>query len=130
MIADETRAQEMAKRLMNGELLPEKGRQSLPAEAQPYIYFIRETRTGHVKIGIAKNVRLRLGFLQCGNSSELEIVGVVPGDASDEANLHDRFARLCIRGEWFDAAQDLLDFIQNEAKGEMFEEITKRARYR
>lgn len=70
-----------------------------------YVYAIRETDSGNIKIGISANPESRLKQLQTGNSSQLELVTFI--EAKDrfktEKELHLLNADKHIRGEWFDA---------------------------
>lgn len=66
-----------------------------------YVYFIQQGQRGPIKIGFAANPVLRLGELQVSNPNDLRIVGVLPGQRSDERAYHKQFAHLRIRGEWF-----------------------------
>ena len=70
-----------------------------------YIYFIRSGETGPVKIGWVKSsVESRLLALQCGNPEELIICKVLENKSiADEYELHRRFSKFRIRGEWFSA---------------------------
>lgn len=61
-----------------------------------------------VKIGMADSVSARLAQLQTGSPWPLRLLGVVPGGAVEERDLHRRFAHLRLRGEWFEGAPELL----------------------
>jgi hypothetical protein len=74
--------------------------ESLDADGH-MIYFIQDSATQAIKIGLAKKPRKRLSTLQTGNSQTLVIVGTIPGTAKDEALLHVKFAEHRLRGEWF-----------------------------
>ena len=76
------------------------------------VYFIREGRDGPIKIGYSVDVAVRLSTLQSSSSRTLVLLGVVPGGAERERQLHDRFAGERIRGEWFEASVALLQFIE------------------
>lgn len=66
------------------------------------VYFIRNTRTKHIKIGVSENPKKRLHSLQTANHDRLEIIGVMPGSYVEETELHRRFAVHRFRnGEWF-----------------------------
>lgn len=65
------------------------------------VYFIRDTATGAIKIGHARDPWKRHSLLQTGCPTTITLVGVIDGDAAAEADLHTHFAALCIRGEWF-----------------------------
>lgn len=73
------------------------------------IYFISSGDA--VKIGISQDVARRLESLQCGSPVELTLLGTRPGGEVEERALHQKFAHLRIRGEWFRLERDLLEFI-------------------
>jgi hypothetical protein len=77
------------------------------------VYFIRETGDdGHIKIGTtAGSPHVRLRALQTANPRPLELLGAIPGDASVERKLHERFSHLRLAGEWFRSSQELTSFI-------------------
>lgn len=79
-----------------------------------YVYFVLSPGEEAIKIGVAVNPFDRIDKLQQGNPCELELFGCVCGHPRPrvlEADLHARFAHLRIRGEWFESAGDLLDYI-------------------
>lgn len=45
-----------------------------------------------------------------------KLVGAVPGDRKTERALHESFAHLRERGEWFRAEKELLDYIRDKAQ--------------
>lgn len=65
------------------------------------VYFIQVGDAGLVKIGVSSNPLVRLASLQTSHSDELRLIGTMPGKRSKERELHDRFASLRVRGEWF-----------------------------
>lgn len=75
------------------------------------IYFVQEDPDGPIKIGCSTDPSRRLNTLQTGQPRSLELLAVLPGDRELEKQIHERCARFCIRGEWFEPAQELLDFI-------------------
>ena len=76
------------------------------------VYFIQEQGKKRIKIGSSVNCVSRLNMLQVGSSEELKLLLEIEGDANTERQLHERFAHLRVRGEWFRARPELLDFIQ------------------
>lgn len=75
------------------------------------IYFVQTgaSEDGAVKIGKAANIRHRLRGLQTAQPWALRLLHHERIDDEDarvlrEAELHDRFKRFHIRGEWFDFA--------------------------
>lgn len=75
------------------------------------IYFIQNTTTLNIKIGVFSNLKSRLSQLQIGNDCDLVVVGVTHGDIMDEKKLHWRFSK--VRGEWFRPNDRLVSYIKN-----------------
>ena len=71
--------------------------------ASSYVYLIRESWRGLVKIGVAHNPASRFRDLQNSCPQELVIIGLIPVDnaARLERKLHKRFSKKRYRGEWF-----------------------------
>lgn len=79
-----------------------------------YVYLIREIATGRMKIGTAQDIAERIKTLQCGNPDELELVAWMRGSFQLERELHQRFNRNRLRGEWFLHDRSILEyFYQN-----------------
>ena len=72
--------------------------------ADMYVYAIRNTTTGNIKLGISRNPEQRLKQLQTGNDCALELVACIKAENrfQDETALHHAHASAHIRGEWFD----------------------------
>jgi len=76
------------------------------------IYFVGNEH-GVIKIGYTGiTPKRRLHQLQIASADKLTLLGVLKGNIRDEAKLHSRFSHLHIRGEWFEATESLMDFIQ------------------
>lgn len=77
------------------------------------IYFIKSegglTNIGHVN----KNIKIRLTSLQNKSHTDLTLVGVMPGNLKVLMEIHRRFAKDFIYGEWFDTSAEITDFIIN-----------------
>jgi hypothetical protein len=90
------------------------------------VYFIRDSGTGHIKIGhTTLAVNQRLEQLQVGCSSELILEGWHEGDCQDEKLLHRLFASFHVRGEWFASSQELLTYIADNRIGKESREFTR-----
>ena len=72
------------------------------------VYFIQAGDGGPVKIGIADDVASRLASLQTGCPAQLKILRLVRGDRPTEIEMHIRFARQRLRGEWFSFDPEML----------------------
>ena len=79
------------------------------------IYFFRCVPDGPIKIGYTVNVARRFQSVQVSCPYELEFMGSIAGNPGDEKKIHARFEGQRIRGEWFEASPDLLEFISKEA---------------
>lgn len=82
-------------------------------EKRGAVYFIGQPEGGPVKIGAARDPRLRLAEFQIGSPDQLVILGQVVTDdyRAEERAHHRRFAHLRIRGEWFTRAPELIEYL-------------------
>jgi len=79
-----------------------------------FIYFIQcDEGCKPVKIGYAKHVGSRLNGIRVGCPFPLHVLGVMEGNLSDEALLHEMFEPHLIVGEWFKPAEEILDFVRD-----------------
>ena len=90
------------------------GRTRLP---RGFVYLIGHRRA--VKIGWSRMHpgRARISQLQTASSEPLELIGVLNGTLEDEAELHERFMRNHIRGEWFRRAEEILSHFSGNGGG-------------
>lgn len=77
-----------------------------------YIYFIRESGRGLVKIGSAKEPQVRLAALAAQTPHELELIGVVRGTRQHEIRIHEHFSDHRVWGEWFKPCPELVRFLK------------------
>lgn len=77
------------------------------------IYFIQDTHSKTIKIGVSKTPLARLSDLQTAHHSKLILLGVMDGMQTQERELHQKFNRL--QGEWFEPTPDLFRFIRDNA---------------
>ena len=79
---------------------------------QDYIYFLHDRTTGTVKIGTSTQPEQRLKTLQATIPLDLVPLRVVPVADGYHAEhmLHVKFAPLRVRGEWFRAEAELLEY--------------------
>lgn len=78
-----------------------------------FLYFVQETGSGYIKIGIARDVKKRLYELQTGNHNKLILLGLALFKSElavrrFEQRLHNRFSGGRVRGEWFKESADLV----------------------
>ena len=74
-----------------------------PELGEVYVYAIRESETGRIKLGISKDPMARMAQLQTGNSQRLELVAYRKANQGlkDERDLHRKADEYHVRGEWF-----------------------------
>lgn len=74
-----------------------------------YVYAIRESETGRIKLGISRDPESRLRQLQTGNSQELTLVAYRKAENryQDESVLHKLNSAAHVRGEWFNESASL-----------------------
>lgn len=97
------------------------------------VYFVQaecgDSYLGPVKIGHAEKFKNRFATMKVANFHELKILKLIKGDRSKEKEIHQKFAGLRIRGEWFRPDQSLLNYISQlqEPKecGLLREEVTQ-----
>lgn len=65
------------------------------------VYFVTCREIGMVKIGCARNPFARLATLQTAFPLELKIEAHMEGAYGREKEMHERFAKDRVRGEWF-----------------------------
>lgn len=78
-----------------------------------FIYFIQCGTQGPIKIGFTKDILKRMQTLQTANHEKLHIIGMIAGSEQEEVVLHQKFAPLVIRGEWFQPNSTLLEYIHS-----------------
>ncbi|WP_330472583.1 GIY-YIG nuclease family protein [Vibrio harveyi] len=93
-------------------LADKKYREYLKNDNAPrYLYIIRCGRSKYYKIGVTNDLEKRLATHQTGCPYELKIVCYFEADLSDflgkeiaylESFLHNNYAKLHVRGEWFE----------------------------
>lgn len=75
-----------------------------------FTYFIQGPPLSPVKIGRARDVASRMASLQTGTPHELRALLVLKGDREEE--MHWRFRKHRIRGEWFQWCDEIRDFLR------------------
>lgn len=80
-----------------------------------YVYFIRDG-LGHIKIGVATNVKTRIAQLQTANPMKLDYyygmhVKTVDDAYEIERELHSKFSKDRLMGEWFNE-NSVLNFLR------------------
>jgi len=82
------------------------------------IYFIQEGNYGNVKIGHTdRDVYERIKEFETGNSSELKLIIQIYGDKNLEKELHYKFEKYRVKGEWFEYSSEIKEYIVNLLKG-------------
>lgn len=74
---------------------------------EPSIYFVRAVTGGPIKVGYTNNITMRLMNMQQGNPAKLTCLRLIAGDHSLEREIHARFDKHRLLGEWFAATPEL-----------------------
>ena len=90
-------------------------------KGREWVYFMLAASDPQiVKIGSSRDLRKRCYHLQQQSPITLKLLGACSGPAGTEFVLHAKFKQVRYYGEWFLATPDLLTFIRELPKGEMF----------
>jgi len=76
------------------------------------VYFV-QVASGHIKIGVTTNIKVRMAALQHANAEPIALLGTFPGGHAHEGVMHRAFADTRDSGEWFSPTPELLDFINS-----------------
>jgi len=80
------------------------------------IYFIQAGSLGPIKIGRTNNgAKEKLKELQVGCPEKLYLVGTIEGNKTREGQLHYKFKKYQIRGEWYEPKAELTAYIYKNA---------------
>ena len=86
------------------------------------VYFIQQGDDGPIKVGLSWSPQSRLAHLQVANPSELRIIGqrrITEGDPRTiEGQIHDHLRPWHIRNEWFEASDEVLEFVRHTSDPE------------
>lgn len=71
-----------------------------------HVYFV-EAENGLIKVGFSKSIRERFKKLATATPLTLTLLGLRPGTAQAEREIHKRFADQRVMGEWFKPSSEL-----------------------
>lgn len=86
--------------------------QPLHDEYFDQVYFVQAAESGRIKIGVSKNPARRLRNMQVDSPEKLDLLFYVKGSFALEKDLHERFSRLRLLGEWFQPDASMLRFLR------------------
>jgi hypothetical protein len=75
------------------------------------IYFIRNERSGAIKIGYSGDPRKRLSQLKISSPDPLVLIGTIFGGRKEERQLHAYFQDYHLRGEWYEGDPFVLNAV-------------------
>lgn len=78
-----------------------------------YVYFIKGNVTGNIKIGFSMHPEKRVKQLQTGAGEKLELLCKIQGSQSKERELHRKFKKQHIHGDWFHPSPELESLIHD-----------------
>lgn len=84
----------------------------LPRPRPWYVYVVRCSLTGRVKIGRTQHPEARLLALHSSTPGPLVEVGIFQAKVTTEAELHARFAHCRVHREWFVPDEEMQTWLQ------------------
>jgi hypothetical protein len=102
-----------AKRKAQQEALQAESRAIAERKARELVYFIVDRQESIVKIGVSMSPENRLRSLRTSNPRLLELAATLPGGYDLERQLHERYAKHRIKGEWFQLTPGILRQIES-----------------
>lgn len=86
----------------------------LPVKKSGYIYFMLSEKMNAVKIGFTRGkIEDRLKKCQTWNPYNVDVLKIHKGTMIEERNLHKKFVKFKIKGEWFKYSKELKDYIDS-----------------
>lgn len=78
-------------------------------EGSKQLYFVQGEQTGLIKIGSSTSPINRLESMQTGSPEKLKLLFYIDNAVESERVMHEQFAGVRHRGEWFKPTPELLD---------------------
>lgn len=88
------------------------------------VYFIQDIHSKHIKIGISRKTKCRMNDFRSSLPNNFILLLVISGYRDKEIELHKRFKKDRLCGEWFESTPELLSFIEKEQIKNKFKPIT------
>jgi len=89
-----------------------KYRAKITSLAREVVYFIMWQELDAIKIGFTSNLVHRFRALKVSLPGTMSVMGVISGGAKLEKSVQNLFKELHIRGEWYRATIELIDWIE------------------
>lgn len=89
------------------------------------IYFVQMGKTGPIKIGKSRELRMRLDQLQTGSPLQLQVLAEIQAPAELEMQLHAYFDEHRMEGEWFAPAPEIIEFAELLNEGNLDEVLNR-----
>ena len=80
---------------------------------EEYIYFIQQGDDGPIKIGYSTDVTERIRRMRTCSPYEIYIRLVISGNLDFEKNIHKKFKKYKMRGEWFQNTKEIREYIKS-----------------
>lgn len=75
------------------------------------IYFLQSGSGGPIKIGYSAQLPKRLKAIHAINGEPIHFLGAIAGTRAEESQIHERYRRERLHGEWFSLSQRLALFL-------------------
>jgi hypothetical protein len=81
------------------------------------VYVVQQAVTGAVKVGRSDDVAYRFEKLKTGSPYELTLIGEIDESRYPERWIHRHLKAYRMRGEWFEPAPEMLEFLAGLIEG-------------
>ncbi len=81
-----------------------------------HVYFLKNGRRKLIKIGFSSDHVSRIQNIQSSTPDHVKLLATLPGNRALEAELHKRFAKYRVQGEWFRVEGALADYLERLRK--------------
>lgn len=82
-----------------------------------YLYLMKSSLTGLLKIGISQNPKRRKRNLETAQGGEIDILFLTAGSQALEKSIHKMFDKYRKDGEWFDYSEDIILYFEDIING-------------
>jgi hypothetical protein len=92
-----------------GKRVTKRARETAQKSSQLPVYFLQCEMTLSIKIGESTNIERRVSEIQTAHAGKLTLLGKTDSHSEDE--LHERFRKYRLQGEWFSPSAELIEFL-------------------
>lgn len=95
----------------------------MPEKRKSYIYFLYAPISKRMKIGYTKFPDTRINRIQSTSPEQLTTLKIIEGNGTLEKMLHRLFVGERNHGEWFDASEEMKNFVLSLEDGKHYNDV-------